>query len=158
MKSIKNLFSIALMLLMSSASFAQQSLSNWSNVENLKHGTKIVVITKNGREFVGTKRQTTDDTLFLETTFPVHGVSTVSLTKSEISSVAKSKSRRWPIIAGAATGVAVGLAFGARADRNNYEDPGLGKALGGFLGGGLGLAAGAAFAQRPKQVLIYLAP
>jgi transketolase N-terminal domain/subunit len=144
--------------LSSSIICAQQKLSNWSNVENLKHGAKIVVVTKNGREFVGTKRQTTDDTLFLETTFPVQGVSTVSLTKSEISSVAKSKSRKWIPVVGTAIGIAIGLAFGARADRYNYEDPGLGKALLGSLGGGIGFATGATLARRPKQVLVYLAP
>src|SRR5256714_15086389 len=106
MQSANKLLSIVLVLLMSSTTlFAQQALSNWSNVENLKPGTKIVVRTRNGREFVGTKRQSTDDTLFMEARFPVQGARTISLSKDEIAAVDKRESRwLFPII-GAAIGI-----------------------------------------------------
>jgi hypothetical protein len=156
---MKSILSIALVLSLSAGTLlAQQKLSLWSNVENLKHGARIVVLTKNGRTFFGTKRQTTDDTLFVETADELQGLRTISLSKSEIASVSIVKSRKWLAVAGAAVGVGVGLAFGARADRNNYEDPGLGKLLGGVIGGGLGFLGGSAFAMKPKQKQIYAAP
>ena len=160
MQSLKKLISMVLVLLVACTTlFAQQSLSSWSNVENLKPGTKIVVRTKNGREFVGTKRQSTDDTLFMEAKFQVQGARTISLSKDEIAEVDKRKSRWFLPVIGAAIGIGVGLAWGAVADRGNYEDPGLGKVLGGFLGGVIGVGAGGAAATRsPKTKAVYVAP
>lgn len=160
MQSAKQLLSIVLVLLMSSATmFAQQALSNWSNVENLKPGTKIVVRTKNGREYVGTKRQSTGDTLFMEARFPVQGVRTISLSKDEIQEVRKQKSSSfvYPLL-GLAIGIGVGVAIGSTADHPGTDDPSLGKILGGGLGGGIGLAAGEGISRRPKTKQIYVAP
>jgi len=138
MQSAKQLLTMVLVLLMSSATlFAQQALSNWSNVENLIPGTKIVVRTKNGREFVGTKRQSTDDTLFMEAKFPVQFY--------------------YPLL-GLAIGLGVGVAIGARADHPGTDDPNLGKMLGGGLGGGIGLIAGEGISRKPKTKRVYLAP
>jgi len=160
MQSAKRLLSMVLVLLMSSMTlFAQQALSNWSNVENLKPGTKIVVRTKNGREYVGTKRQSTDDTLFMEARFPVQGVRTISLSKDEIQEVRKKKSSTffYPLL-GLAIGIGVGIAVGSTADHPGSDDPSLGKILGGGLGGGIGLAAGGAISRKPKTNQIYIAP
>jgi hypothetical protein len=159
MQSAKQLLSIVLVLLMSSTTmFAQQALSNWSNVENLKPGTKIVVRTKNGREYVGTKRQSTDDTLFMEARFPVQGMRTISLSKDEIQEVRKNKSTFYYPLIGLAIGLGVGVAIGARADHPGTDDPNLGKMLGGGLGGGIGLIAGEGISRRPKTKQIYVAP
>src|SRR5256885_9221927 len=159
MQSAKQLLSMVLVLLMSSATlFAQQSLSNWSNVENLRPGTRIVVRTKNGREFVGTKRQSTDDTLFMEARFPVQGARTISLLKDEIQEVRKNKSTFYYPLVGLAIGIGVGIAVGSTADHPGTDDPNLGKILGGGLGGGIGLATGAGLSRRPKTKQIYVAP
>ncbi|HBB96434.1 MAG TPA: hypothetical protein DC054_13690 [Blastocatellia bacterium] len=159
MQSAKQVLSIVLVLLMSSTTmFAQQALSNWSNVENLKPGTKIVVRTKNGREFVGTKRQSTDDTLFMEARFPVQGVRTISLSKDEIQEVRKNKSTFFYPLLGLAIGIGVGVAIGSTADHPGTDDPNLGKILGGVLGGGIGLTAGEGISRRPKTKQIYVAP
>ena len=159
MQSLKKLLSMVLVLLVASTTlFAQQSLSNWSNVENLKPGTKIVVRTKNGREFVGTKRQSTDDTLFMEAKFPVQGTRTISLSKDEIQEVRKNKSTFYYPLLGLAIGLGVGVAIGARADHPGTDDPNLGKMLGGGLGGGIGLIAGEGISRRPKTKQIYVAP
>ena len=159
MQSAKKLLSMVLVLWLSSTTlFAQQALSNWSNVENLKPGTKIVVRTKNGREFVGTKRQSTDDTLFMEAKFPVQGARTISLSKDEIQEVRKNKSTFYYPLIGLAIGLGVGVAIGARADHPGTDDPNLGKMLGGGLGGGIGLIAGEGLSRRPKTKRVYLAP
>src|SRR2546423_14157008 len=159
MQSLKKVLSIVLILLVSSVTlFAQQDLSNWSNVENLKAGTRIVVRTKNGREFVGTKRQSTDDTLFMEARFPVQGARTISLSKDEIQEVRKNKSTFYYPLIGPAIGLGVGVAIGARADHPGTDDPNLGKMLGGGLGGGIGLIAGEGISRRPKTKRVYLAP
>jgi hypothetical protein len=159
MQSAKQLLSMVLVLLMSSTTlFAQQALSNWSNVENLKPGTKIVVRTKNGREFVGTKRQSTDDTLFMEAKFAVQGARTISLSKDEIQEVRKNKSTFYYPLLGLAIGIGVGVAIGARADHPGTDDPNLGKMLGGGLGGGIGLIAGEGISRKPKTKRVYLAP
>jgi hypothetical protein len=159
MQSAKQLLSILLVLLMSSTTMlAQQALSNWSNVENLKAGTKIVVRTKNGREFVGTKRQSTDDTLFMEAKFVVQGVRTISLSKDEIQEVRKKKSTFFYPLLGLAIGIGVGIAVGSTADHPGTDDPDLGKILGGVLGGGIGLTAGEGISRRPKTKQIYVAP
>ena len=150
---------MVLVLLVSSTTLcAQQALSNWSNVENLKPGTKIVVRTKNGREFVGTKRQSTDDALFMEARFPVQGLRTISLSKDEIQEVRKKKSTFFYPLPGLAIGPGVGIAIGAGADHPGTDDPNLGKVLGGGLGGGIGLAAGEGLSRRPKTKQIYVAP
>ena len=159
MQSANKLLSIVLVLLMSFTTlFAQQALSNWSNVENLKPGTKIVVRTRNGREFVGTKRQSTDDTLFMEARFPVQGLRTISLSKDEIQEVRKNKSTFYYSLIGLAIGLGVGVAIGARADHPGTDDPNLGKMLGGGLGLGIGLIAGEGISRRPKTKQIYVAP
>jgi len=159
MQSLKKLLSMVLVLLVASTTlFAQQSLSNWSNVENLKPGTKIVVRTKNGREYVGTKRQSTDDTLFMEAKFPVQGARTISLSKDEIQEVRTKKSTFFYPLLGLAIGIGVGVAIVARADHPGTDDPNLGKILGGVLGGGIGLAAGEGISRKPKTKQIYVAP
>jgi hypothetical protein len=158
MKSVK-LVSLVLVLLLSSLpTFAQQSLSSWANVENLKNGTNIVVVTKNGREFIGKKRQSTNDTLFMETKFAVQGNRTISLTKDEIGQVSKTKSKWFYPLIGLGIGLAAGVAIGSTADHPYSDDPGMGKLLGGLLGGPVGLATGSFLARKPGTKTIYVAP
>jgi hypothetical protein len=136
--------------------FAQQPTSDWSVIEKLKPGAKIIVLTRNGREYVGEKRQSTDDTVFMETRFTVQGTRTISLSRDEIGEVRKRKTR-WvfPLI-GAAIGVGIGLGFGANVDRRGGDDPGLGKLLFAPLGGLIGFAGGSFVPRKSKT--IYTAP
>jgi hypothetical protein len=153
------LCSLMIVVMLSSVSaFAQNPNSNWTNVEKLKHGTKIVVVTKNGREFVGTKRQSTDDSLFMETNFAIQGNRTISLSKDEIAEVSKLKSKWFYQLIGLGIGLAVGVAIGDTYDHPGSDDPGLGKVLIGGIGGGIGLATGSIFSRKPGKKAIYVAP
>ena len=159
MGALKKLLAIVLgMLLTPSLLFAQNNLSGWSNVEKLKAGTKVVVTTKKGREFIGEKRQTTDDTLFMEIGLPGSGTRVISVPREEIGEVRKRK-LRWvyPLI-GLAIGVAAGVAIGSTADHPGSDDPGLGKLLGAGLGGLIGAGTGGVIAKTKRWKKIYIAP
>ena len=161
MKSLKTLTAIVLiLLLMPSALFAQKSLNDWNNVVKLKSGTKIVVITKNGREFAGEKRVANDDVLFMQTNFEVQGQRTFSLSRDEIAEVRKRNKNRWLLpLVGAAVGIGVGVAIGSTADHPGSDDPGLGKMVGGAMGGLIGAGAGGAAARFGKSTkAVYVAP
>ena len=158
MKYVK-LFSLVLSLLLTSLPVAaQQPLSKWANVENLKNGTKVVVLTRNGREFIGIKRQATDDSLSIETKFAVQGNRTISLTRDEIAEVRKTKPTWFYPLLGLGVGIAAGAAIGSTADRPGTDDPTIGRVIGGGLGAGIGLAVGAGLARRPGTKTIYVAP
>ncbi len=155
----RKLCSLMMVLMLSAVpGFAQKVSSSWDTVENLKLGTRIVVTTKNGREFVGTKRQSTDDTLFMETNFAIQGNRTISLSKDEIAEVSKLKSKWLYQLIGMGIGVAVGVAIGDTYDHPGSDDPGLGKVLIGGIGGGIGLATGSVFSRKPGKKTIYVAP
>ena len=111
MRPLKKLPAIFLLLLLApSISFAQKNLSDWGNVEKLKPGTRVIVTTRKGREFFGEKRQTTDDTLFMEIGLPGSGTRVISVPREEIGEIQKGKSRWvYPLI-GAAIGMSAGVA------------------------------------------------
>lgn len=149
---------LLILLLMPSLLFAQKNLSDWSNVEKLKPGTKVIVTTRKGREFVGEKRQTTDDTLFMEVGLPGSGTRVISVPREEIGEVRKGKSNwMYPLI-GAAIGVAAGVAIGSTADHPGSDDPGLGKLVGGGLGGLIGSGTGSVIAKTKRWKKVYIAP
>lgn len=149
---------VIVMTLSSSMAFAQKPISNWANIENLKNGSRIVVTTKNGREFAGVKRQSTDDTLFMETKLPAQGSRTISLSKDEIAEVSKTKSKWWCPLVGIGIGIAVGVAIGSTQDHPGTDDPDAGKLVGGLLGGLIGGATGSALSRKPGTKTIYVAP
>ena len=156
MTRLKELFAIVLVGLMPSLSFAQKPASDWNTLESLKPGAGIIVLTKNGREFQGEKRQSTEDTLFMTSKSSVQGRRTISLSRDEIGEVRKKKSRwLFPLI-GMAVGIGVGLGIGQNYDRRGGDDPGLGKLVMAPLGGMIGFAGGA-FVPR-KARTIYVAP
>jgi hypothetical protein len=155
---LKKLLAIVLGLLLTpTLLFAQKNLSDWGNVEKLNPGTKVIVSTKKGIAWSGQKRQSTDDTLFIEVALPVHGTRTISLTREEIAEVRKGK---FPgivmLLVGAAVGVAAGIAIGSTLDHPGSDDPGLGKLLGGGVGGLAGLTVASALPKKTKKV--YVSP
>lgn len=155
--AMKPLAILLILFLTPTLLFAQQNLSDWANVERLKPDTRVIVTTKKGIAFSGVKRQSTDDTLFMEIALPVHGTRTISLAREDIAEVRKGKSRSavW-LIAGVAIGVAVGTAIGATADHPGTDDPNIGKVLGGGLGALGGLAVAGSLPRKSKKV--YVAP
>jgi hypothetical protein len=158
MGPLKRLFAIGFVCLLTPGFLcAQKKLSDWGNVEQLKPGTRIIVTTKKGMEFVGEKRQSNDDTLFMETTSAVTGTRTISLARDEIAEVRKKKSHGWLPFIGAAIGTAAGAAIGnAVYDHRGTDDPHSGAMVMGALGGVIGLAAGTVVPHKSK--IIYLAP
>jgi hypothetical protein len=158
MRPLKKLLAIVLgLLLMPGLLFAQKNLSDWGNVEKLKPGTKVIVSTKKGIAWSGQKRQSTDDTLFMEVALPVHGARIISLTRDEIAEVRKGKSRGIVmLLVGTTVGIAAGVALGSTLDHPGSDDPGLGKLLGGGVGGLAGLTAASALPRKTKK--IYVAP
>lgn len=144
-------------LLLPTQLLAQQNLSDWGNVAKLKPDTRVIVSTKKGLAFSGVKRQSTDDSLFMEIALPVHGTRTISLSRDEIAEVRKGKSRSVVmLLVGVAIGVAAGVAIGSTADHPGTDDPHIGKILGGGLGALGGLAVAGAFPRKSKK--IYVAP
>jgi hypothetical protein len=160
MKSRKTLTAIVLVLLLiPSTLFAQKPLADWNNVVKLKSGTKIVVITRNGREVAGEKRVANDDMLFVEADFAVQGQRTINFSRDEIAEVRKRKNRWLLPLVSAAVGIGVGIAIGSTADHPGSDDPGLGKLVGGVMGGLIGGTAGGAAARFRKQTkAVYVAP
>ena len=158
MTLFRSLKLVLIFLLMPATLFAQQPSSDWNNVVKLKNGTKIIVITKNGREFAGEKRVANDDMLFMETRFEVQGSRTISLSRNEIAEVRKRKSR-WifPLI-GAAIGVGVGVAIGATQDHPGTDDPHMGKIIMGPLGGLIGATAGGVASRYKGTKVVYVSP
>lgn len=159
MKSLKTLTAFVLVLLLPGTLFAQKSPNDWNNVVKMKSGTRIVVITKNGREFAGEKRVANNDMLFMEADSQVQGPLTINLSRDEIAEVRKRKNRWLLPLVSAAVGIGVGVAIGATADHPYSDDPGLGKLAGGLLGGLFGVSAGSAAVRFRKQTkAVYMAP
>jgi hypothetical protein len=159
MKTSKKLLAIVFVLLLTPGLLlAQKKLSDWNNVAQLKPGTKIIVTTKNGREFIGEKRQANDDMMFMETISAVNSSRTISLSRDEIAEVRKKKSSGFMPFIGAAIGVAVGAGIGAAVyDHPGTDDPHSGAMVMGALGGLIGAGAGA-FVHHNKSKIIYVAP
>jgi hypothetical protein len=159
MKTSKKLLAIVFVLLLTPGLLlAQKKLSDWNNVAQLKPGTKIIVTTRNGREFIGEKRQANDDMMFMETISAVNSSRTISLSRDEIAEVRKKKSSGFMPFIGAAIGVAVGAGIGAAVyDHPGTDDPHSGAMVMGALGGLIGGGAGA-FVHHNKSKIIYVAP
>lgn len=130
--------------LLCSPAAAQQSAgnsrSNWNNLHKLRSGARIYVETKQGAEYEGDFRGTTDDALVL--TDVVNAPSDVfEVARDEVRIVRKQRSKfvRGFIgaTAGAAIGIGTGVAIGAvlEARSPSDEDKGLASGLFGTLGG-----------------------
>jgi len=160
MKHLKKFLAISLVLLLSPAVlFAQKNLFDWSKVEKLKPSAIIIVTTKKGMEFVGEKRQATDDTLFMEISLPGSGTRTITLEKDDIAEVRKKKSGSWLPVIGGAIGVGAGIGFGSLADHPGTDDPHMGAMIGGLMGGLFGLLGGQIIGKvKGKTKKIYVAP
>lgn len=159
MTLFRSLLTLVLIFLLTPATlFAQQPSSDWNDVVKLKNGTKIIVITKNGREFAGEKQVASDDTLFMETKFEIQGSRTINLARSEIAEVRKRKSRWILPLIGAAIGVGVGVAIGATQDHPGTDDPHAGKIVIGTLGGLIGAGAGGFAARYKGTKVVYVSP
>ena len=82
---------LLMLLLVPGLLHAQAKTSDWNAVDKLKPGTKIIVITKSGREFAGSKRISNDELLFMEVMLPSQAKRTISLQKDEIREIRETK-------------------------------------------------------------------
>ena len=158
MKPLKQLLAIVLVFqLTPGLLFAQKKQSDWSNVEKLNSGARLIVSTKKGREFAGEKRKATDDTLFLEIELPVHGTRIITLSRDEIAEVRKKRSRALPMLIGGAAGAGTGATFGDLVyDHRGGDDPHLGALVIGLIGALIGIAVASKMPKKAKKV--YVAP
>ena len=158
MKLLKQLLAVVLVfLLIPGLLFAQKKSSDWSNVEKLNPGARVIVSTKQGREYAGEKRKTIDDTLFLEIDLPVHGTRIITLSRDEIAEVRKKRSRVFQMIIGGAAGAGAGAAIGDSVyDHRGGDDPHAGALIIGLIGVLIGVAVAGHIPKKAKR--IYVAP
>jgi hypothetical protein len=128
--------------------------SDWSAVEALPPGRKIIVRTKDGDRLTGTFDSATD----LRINFTDDGRK-VSLTRESVKLVQlnRGKSRLNGALVGAAIGGGGALAFGAWV--HSYGDFHSSVIYGpGLLGAGIGAGIGAALGKGHKNETVYEAP
>lgn len=154
------IFALGLALLLSlvqapaAAAQTRRSLGDWSAVEALTAGEKIVVRTKDGDRLSGRFDSATD----LLLNFTRDGRK-VSLTRESIRLVQlnRGKSRLNGALLGAAIGGGGGLGFGGWV--YSYGDFNSAVVYGpGLLGAGIGAGIGAAFGKGNKNETVYEAP
>ncbi|HEV2861219.1 MAG TPA: hypothetical protein VGX48_09445 [Pyrinomonadaceae bacterium] len=142
---------------LSPAASAQQRpnpMGDWSAVQALSQGEKIVVRLKEGDRLVGRFESATDLLLNFR-----HDGRTVSLTRESIRRVQlnRGKSRLGGALLGAGIGAGGGAAFGgylySLGDFNGSTVPGFG-----LVGAGIGAGIGAAIGKGNKNETIYEAP
>lgn len=156
----KFLSALVIIALLSCTALAGGDIGDWANVRKQKPGTRIVVLTRAGRELKGEVRIVTDDKLFVEVRLPNGDLQDMALDRSEVVEVKRrggSAGGLNPLL-GALGGLGVGLAAGAVYDESHKysDDPGMGKLLFGLVGISGGLAVGSRL--RAKDKTIYVAP
>jgi hypothetical protein len=153
------IFALALVcaLALTSSAFARnaKATADWTAVQSLSSGEKIVVHTKDGDRLTGRFESATDQAINF-----THDGKKVSLTRESIKRVQlnRGKSRLNGTLLGAAIGAGAGLAAGAII--SSKGDINVAPTIGGLtaLGAGIGAGIGAALAKGNENVTIYEAP
>ena len=145
------LFLFSSFALLTIHSLAQSSTADWTAVEGLRSGTRVIVYVKDGSEIKGKITRAMPTALDLQ-----RNGRSVSLQRGDVQRVYLT--RRGPVLKraliGAAAGAGIGILVGAVAVAATKSD-GL-AAAGGFLYGiPVGVAVGAATTRRRRGVLIY---
>ena len=137
---------------------AKPNLSDWSSVQGLKLGSKLMVSTRKGERFEGELKHVDADSLLLLVRVSRSARQAIELRRDDVSEVRKPKSRVLTTALGMGIGLGVGLGIGAIYDSQHTgtDDPGLGKLVYGALGAGSGLAVGGFLRLKGKK--IYVAP
>lgn len=150
----KLILMLCLFFAAASTSSAQASANDWSALESLKSGSKVIVLTKSGRELNGKLLKTSSTGIEVKS-----GSTATAITRDDVQTVHRSRrgSMLKRALIGAAAGAGIGVAVGgivAVATKSN----GL-AAAGGFLYGiPIGAVVGAATTGRKRGELIYNAP
>lgn len=144
--------------LLSQLAFGRTNVHDWNNVRIVELGSTIVVKTKQGEKYEGALDFAYVDSLSIVVTRPHATPQTIKLRRDEIKEVRTKLSRLVCGAVGAGIGLGVGIGLGQIADsKDKYgEDPGLGKAVGGFFGLLFGAAIGGGVRLGTKK--IYEAP
>lgn len=147
-------FILCLFFVAASTGSAQSSANDWGALESLKSGSKVLVLTKSGRELKGKLSSISPTGIEVRS-----GSATVPISRDDVQTV--HRSRRGSMLkrsligaaAGAGIGVAVGVIVTVATKSNGLA------AAGGFLYGiPIGAAVGAATTGRKRGELIYNAP
>ena len=154
-------FTILLALLLiashSSLAFSQQSPSNeWSVVQALKAGEKLVVKKMDGKQVKGEMIDASDTTLTID-----RDGKPLSIPRADVRQVyvrvGKAEKGKWAAI-GAGIGAGGGAGIGAIKYSPNVDDSELWVAMGFMIGAGAGAVTGMLFGKgKRKRVLVYTA-
>jgi hypothetical protein len=154
-------FTLLLALLLiashSSLAFSQQPTSNeWSVVQALKAGEKLVVKKTDGKQVKGGMIEASDTTLTID-----RDGKPLSIPRADVRQVyvrvGKAEKGKWAAI-GAGIGAGVGVGIGGVRYSPNIDDSELFVAMGVLIGAGIGAVTGVFFGRgKRKRVLVYTA-
>jgi hypothetical protein len=158
MRAIIFALTLSLLLAPAAPAFAQERASSreWSAVQALSSGEKIVVRTDTGDKFTGRFNRATDTSITI-----TRDGKEMSIARTDIGSVSYpgGTSRTKGALVGAAIGGGSGLGFGIFFYESGHGDF-VKEVIPGFavIGAGIGAGIGAAFGMGKKDVRIYEAP
>jgi hypothetical protein len=137
---------------------AKTNPSQWSNVQKLSPGAKLIVATSKGQAFAGELKQVNNDTLTLLVRVSHSARQAVVIRREDVSEVRKMRSKGFMTALGAGVGLGAGIAIGAVYDSQHpfSDDPGIGKAIFGGMGALIGVLGGSLLPRKGKK--IYVAP
>jgi small nuclear ribonucleoprotein (snRNP)-like protein len=160
MKLSGRVFTAALLLasLIPVSAYAKPPRFDWTNVQNLNVGSKIVVVTKRGEQYEGELKHVDADSLLMLVRVSTASREAIELRRENVSEIRKHSSRAKGTLLGLAIGLGAGLTIGAISDsQHNYSRyPNVGKGLFGAMGAGIGLALGRQMHLKGQK--IYVAP
>ena len=152
MKTISLL--LVILLLCSHSTFAFSSVTDWSNVQQLKTNEKLVVRQKNGKELKGEMIEATDTTLTID-----RDGKPLSIPRTDVRQVyvikGKAEKGKWAAI-GAGIGAGAGTGIGAIKYSPNVDDSEIYIGMGLLIGAGAGAVGGMLFGQSKRnRTLVY---
>ncbi len=157
-----------LLCFVSSFTFAKGVPDDWGKVKQLKSGTSVVLITKQGAEFEGEVHLVTDDEIAVAVDDESWRLARVK--RVEVSEIRKQRSQFSRQAKGGLLGGAIGVGIGAgiggvaeaKTNANGFNDePGAALFLFSFLGAIVGAVVGVQKGPKvfsAKGQMIYLAP
>ena len=152
-------FTLLLALLLiashSSLAFSQQTPSNeWSAVQALRAGEKLVIKKTDGKQVKGGMIEASDATLTIDRDGKPLSIPRADVRQVHVR-VGKAEKGKWAAI-GAGIGAGAGTGIGAIKYSPNVDDSELFIGMGLMIGAGVGAVTGMLFGQgKRKRVLVY---